>query len=65
MGRTFLDLLRLNRQFAAGIVLLSLVTLFALLSFVSPYPTSCRPTCRRRGATSWARRRAARTFSGC
>jgi len=38
MGRIFLDLLRLNRQFAAGIVLLSLVTLFALLSFVSPYP---------------------------
>ena len=32
MGRVFLDLLRLNRQFAAGIVLLSLVTLFALLS---------------------------------
>jgi peptide/nickel transport system permease protein len=38
MGRTFIDLLRLNRQFAAGIVLLSAVTLFALLSFVSPYP---------------------------
>ena len=38
MGRVFIDLLRMNRQFAAGIVLLSLVTLFALLSFVSPYP---------------------------
>ncbi|HEX9326945.1 MAG TPA: ABC transporter permease [Reyranella sp.] len=38
MGRVFIDLLRFNRQFAAGIVLLSAVTLFALLSFFSPYP---------------------------
>jgi peptide/nickel transport system permease protein len=38
MGRVFLDLLRFNRQFAAGVVLLSAITLFALLSFFSPYP---------------------------
>jgi peptide/nickel transport system permease protein len=38
MGRTLLDLLRLNRQFAAGVILLSLVICFACLSFFSPYP---------------------------
>jgi peptide/nickel transport system permease protein len=38
MGRVFIDLLRFNRQFAAGVVLLSAVALFALLSFFSPYP---------------------------
>jgi peptide/nickel transport system permease protein len=38
MGRVFIDLLRFNRQFASGVVLLSVITLFALLSFFSPYP---------------------------
>ena len=36
--RTLLDLLRFNRQFAAGVVLLGLVAGFACLSFFSPYP---------------------------
>ena len=38
MGHTLLSLLRFNRQFAAGIVLLALVAAFACLSFFSPYP---------------------------
>jgi peptide/nickel transport system permease protein len=38
MGRTFIDLLRLNRQFAVGLLLLAIVLGFALLSFFSPYP---------------------------
>ena len=38
MRRVFIDLLRFNRQFASGVVLLSAITLFALLSFFSPYP---------------------------
>src|SRR5690242_19277285 len=38
MTRIFLDLLRFNRQFAAGVVLLGLVVVFAGLSFFSPYP---------------------------
>ena len=38
MGRTFLDLLRLNRQFATGLVLVAIVLGFALLSAFSPYP---------------------------
>jgi len=38
MRRIFLDLLRFNRQFAVGVVLVSLVVLFAALSFFSPYP---------------------------
>ena len=38
MGGTFLGLLRANRQFAAGVVLLALVAGFACLSFFSPYP---------------------------
>jgi peptide/nickel transport system permease protein len=38
MGRTLLDLLRRNRQFAAGVILLGLVAAFACLSFFSPYP---------------------------
>src|SRR5260370_28664034 len=38
MGRTLLDLLRRNRQFAAGLILLGLVAGFACLSFFSPYP---------------------------
>ena len=37
MGRTLIDLLRLNRQFAAGVVLLGIVAAFACLSFFSPY----------------------------
>ena len=37
MGRTLLDLLRYNRQFAAGAVLLLVVIGFACLSFFSPY----------------------------
>jgi peptide/nickel transport system permease protein len=37
MGRTLIDLLRLNRQFAAGVALLSIVAVFACLSFLSPY----------------------------
>jgi peptide/nickel transport system permease protein len=36
--RTMVDLLRFNRQFAAGVVLLAMVAAFALLSFFSPYP---------------------------
>jgi peptide/nickel transport system permease protein len=36
--RTMGDLLRFNRQFAAGVVLLAMVAAFALLSFFSPYP---------------------------
>src|SRR5215813_279702 len=37
MGRTLIDLLRLNRQFAAGVILLGIVAAFACLSFFSPY----------------------------
>lgn len=37
MGRTMLELMRRNRQFAAGVLLLALVAAFALLSFFSPY----------------------------
>jgi peptide/nickel transport system permease protein len=37
MGRTLLDLLRFNRQFATGVVLLAIVVAFAGLSFFSPY----------------------------
>jgi peptide/nickel transport system permease protein len=36
--RSFLALLKSNRQFAAGVVLLALVAAFACLSFFSPYP---------------------------
>jgi len=38
MGRIFIDLLRFNRQFAVGLVLVAIVLGFALLSFFSPYP---------------------------
>src|SRR6266550_2326915 len=38
MWRTVRDLLRFNRQFAAGVVLLSLIAAFSCLSFFSPYP---------------------------
>lgn len=38
MGRIFIDLLRFNRQFAVGLVLVAIVLGFALLSFLSPYP---------------------------
>lgn len=38
MGRILLGLLRFNRTFAAGVTLLGLVTVFACLSFFSPYP---------------------------
>jgi peptide/nickel transport system permease protein len=38
MGRTFLDLLRFNRQFALGVALVAFVVVFACLSFLSPYP---------------------------
>jgi peptide/nickel transport system permease protein len=38
MGRTLIDLLRFNRQFAVGLVLVMIVLGFALLSFFSPYP---------------------------
>jgi len=38
MGRILLDLLRFNRQFSAGVILLGLVVVFAALSFFSPYP---------------------------
>src|SRR5260370_36015057 len=38
MGRTVLHLLRFNRQFAAGVVLLAVVAGFSGLSFFSPYP---------------------------
>jgi peptide/nickel transport system permease protein len=37
MGRTLLDLLRFNRQFASGAALLLIVAAFACLSFFSPY----------------------------
>ena len=37
-GRVLFDLLRTNREFAVGIMLLGFVVLIALLSFVSPYP---------------------------
>jgi peptide/nickel transport system permease protein len=37
MGRTLLDLLRFNRQFAAGAVLLLIVVAFSCFSFFSPY----------------------------
>src|SRR5215475_197957 len=37
MGRTLIDLLRFNRQFAAGAALLLIVAAFACLSFFSPY----------------------------
>lgn len=38
MGRILIDLLRFNRQFAVGLVLVAVVLGFALLSFFSPYP---------------------------
>jgi len=38
MWRILRDLLRTNRAFAAGVVLLGIVVTVALLSFVSPYP---------------------------
>jgi peptide/nickel transport system permease protein len=38
MGRILIDLVRFNRQFAVGLVLLAIVLGFALLSFFSPYP---------------------------
>src|SRR5216683_1501032 len=38
MGRTVLHLLRFNRQFATGVVLLAVVAGFSGLSFFSPYP---------------------------
>jgi len=38
MGRILIDLLRFNRQFAVGLVLVAIVLGFALLSFFSPYP---------------------------
>jgi peptide/nickel transport system permease protein len=38
MWRVLRDLLRTNRAFAAGVVLLGIVITVALLSFVSPYP---------------------------
>jgi peptide/nickel transport system permease protein len=37
MGRILIDLLRFNRQFTVGVVLLGLVAAFAGLSFFSPY----------------------------
>ena len=37
-GRIFIDLLRFNRQFAVGLVLVAVVAAFAMLSFFSPYP---------------------------
>ena len=37
MGRTLADLLRFNREFAIGAVLLLLIAAFACLSFFSPY----------------------------
>ena len=37
-GRIFIDLLRFNRQFAIGLVLVLIVAVFAVLSFLSPYP---------------------------
>src|SRR3954467_1343553 len=38
MGGILLGLLRFNRTFAAGVILLAAVALFACLSFFSPYP---------------------------
>lgn len=38
MARIFIDLLRFNRQFAMGLVLVAVVAVFAVLSFFSPYP---------------------------
>jgi peptide/nickel transport system permease protein len=38
MARTLLDLLRFNRQFAVGVVVLGLIAAFSCLSFFSPYP---------------------------
>src|SRR3979409_1756567 len=38
MGHTLCDLLRFNRQFASGVVLLAIVAAFFCLSFFSPYP---------------------------
>lgn len=38
MWRILRDLFRYNRAFAAGLVLLGIVVIFAMLSFVSPYP---------------------------
>jgi peptide/nickel transport system permease protein len=38
MWRVLRDLLRTNRAFAAGVILLGIVVTVALLSFVSPYP---------------------------
>ena len=53
----------------AGVVLLAVVAGFAACPSSRPTrPTtasSCRPTCRPPGTTRWARRRAARTCSGC
>lgn len=40
MARMLRDLLRFNRQFAIGVALLTVVALFACLSFFSPYPPS-------------------------
>src|SRR5690349_22253219 len=40
MGRIVIDLLRFNRQFAVGVVLIAIVLVFALLSFFSPYPAN-------------------------
>ena len=57
-GTILRDLLRYNREFAAGVVLLSLivavrgaVVLLALSAATTS--TSCRPTCRRRGPISF------------
>jgi peptide/nickel transport system permease protein len=38
MGRILWDLLRTNRAFAVGLLLIGVVVVMALLSFVSPYP---------------------------
>ena len=38
MWQILRDLLRTNRAFAAGVVLLGIVVIVALLSFISPYP---------------------------
>src|ERR1035437_5855796 len=38
MWQVLRDLLRTNRAFAAGVVLLGIVVTVALLSYVSPYP---------------------------
>ena len=62
------DLLRFNLEFAIGTLITSIIVGLSVLSFFSPYPprtsTSWRPTCRRRGNTGWAPRRAGRTCSG-